>query len=275
MGEQKYHIEPNTVQETLVIPLYGKKRCSEQFPHFFTDPSAVALVDRIDYDWSRLPDNFISRFGAVESGMRVLDLAWEIRDYLKSHPRACVVNLGCGLDDLFPRIDNGQCRGFNLDYPDVIAIRNELMPPHERETNLAVDLNDYTWMEQVDYNYDDGIVLVASGVFYYFEVPAAEALFSAMESAFPNGRLAFDTGNAKALKLMLKTYITGADMQLDAFFCLEDPQSMQAFLPRTKISARGYMTGYTKLDKSMPLLYRFMGSFGDKVYALRIVRLDF
>ena len=25
----KYHIEKNTVQETLVIPLYGRKMCSE------------------------------------------------------------------------------------------------------------------------------------------------------------------------------------------------------------------------------------------------------
>ena len=28
----KYHIERNTVQETLVIPLYGRKMCSEQYP---------------------------------------------------------------------------------------------------------------------------------------------------------------------------------------------------------------------------------------------------
>lgn len=28
----KYHIEKNTVQETLVIPLYGRKQCSELFP---------------------------------------------------------------------------------------------------------------------------------------------------------------------------------------------------------------------------------------------------
>ena len=27
-----YHIEKNTVQETLIIPLYGRKVCSEHFP---------------------------------------------------------------------------------------------------------------------------------------------------------------------------------------------------------------------------------------------------
>ncbi len=32
---RKYHIEKNTVQETLIIPLYGRKACSERFPESF------------------------------------------------------------------------------------------------------------------------------------------------------------------------------------------------------------------------------------------------
>ena len=35
-----YHIEKNTVQETLIIPLYGRKVCSEHFPDLFKDPEA-------------------------------------------------------------------------------------------------------------------------------------------------------------------------------------------------------------------------------------------
>ena len=38
---EKYHIEKNTVQETLVIPLYGRKMCSEQFPQLFRDETAI------------------------------------------------------------------------------------------------------------------------------------------------------------------------------------------------------------------------------------------
>ena len=33
----KYHIEKNTVQETLVIPLYGRKMCSELYPNLYRD----------------------------------------------------------------------------------------------------------------------------------------------------------------------------------------------------------------------------------------------
>ena len=31
----KYHIEKNTVQETLVIPLYGRVKCSELYIQIF------------------------------------------------------------------------------------------------------------------------------------------------------------------------------------------------------------------------------------------------
>lgn len=50
----KYHIEKNSVQETLVIPLYGRKKCSELYPDLFQDETAVRLIGQIDYDFSAL-----------------------------------------------------------------------------------------------------------------------------------------------------------------------------------------------------------------------------
>ena len=51
---KKYKIEKDTVQETLLIPLYGRKLCSERFPALFTDDSAARLMEKIDYDFSAL-----------------------------------------------------------------------------------------------------------------------------------------------------------------------------------------------------------------------------
>ena len=98
----KYHIEKNTVQETLVIPLYGRKVCSERYPNLFRDETAIQLMDKIDYDFSALEQKSggtMYQFGFLEVAMRQSDLAWEARDYLKTHPKAAVVNLGCGLDN--------------------------------------------------------------------------------------------------------------------------------------------------------------------------------
>ena len=97
----KYHIEKNTVQETLVIPLYGRKMCSELYPNLFRDETAMRLIEEIDYDFSTLAkrsQSMMQQFGFLECAMRQSDLACEVRDYLRSYPNAAVVNLGCGLD---------------------------------------------------------------------------------------------------------------------------------------------------------------------------------
>lgn len=99
----KYHIEKNTIQETLVIPLYARKMCSELFPSLFRDETAIRLIDEIDYDFSGLAEKAGSAMQPLsaffEVAMRQNDLAYEVREYLKEHPEAAVVNLGCGLDD--------------------------------------------------------------------------------------------------------------------------------------------------------------------------------
>lgn len=59
-------------------------------------------MEQIDYDFSLLSQkskSLMQQFGFLEAAMRQNDLAWEVRDYLREHPNAAVVNLGCGLDD--------------------------------------------------------------------------------------------------------------------------------------------------------------------------------
>lgn len=116
----KYHIEKNTVQETLVIPLYGRKMCSELYPNLFRDETAMRLIEEIDYDFSTLAkrsQSMMQQFGFLECAMRQSDLACEVRDYLRSYPNAAVVNLGCGLDATGRACDNGTCKIYNLDFP--------------------------------------------------------------------------------------------------------------------------------------------------------------
>ena len=176
----KYKIEKNTVQETLIIPLYARKVCSELYPNLYRDETAVHLINEIDYDFSEAEKNsrsLMQRFGSLEVAMRQNDLAWEVRDYLKNHPNAAVVNLGCGLDGTGRNCDNGSCKIYNLDFPDVIAVRNELLPAGEREENISCNLNDTEWFAKIDAS--GGVVFFASGVFYYFMTEQVRTLLDA------------------------------------------------------------------------------------------------
>lgn len=275
----KYPIEKNTVQETLVIPLYGRKMCTERFPNLFRDETALQLMEKIDYDFSELEArsrSTMQQFGFLEAAMRQNDLAIEVRDYLSSHPEAAVVNLGCGLDNTGRSRDNGRCRLYNLDFPGVIAVRDALLPAGDREENIPCDLNDFSWMEKIDGS--KGAVFFAAGVFYYFLKDQVKALVQAMAAAFPGGKLVFDAAGKSAVKLMLKTWIKTAKIQdVDAYFAVSDPKAeLSPWSEALRVSSKGYMLGYSDLrDPSVPGFYRFLSMVGDGMMKMRIVRLDF
>ena len=275
----KYKIEKNTVQETLIIPLYARKVCSELYPRLYLDETAIRLIEKIDYDFSDAEKNsrsLMQRFGSLEVAMRQNDLAWEVRDYLKNHPKAAVINLGCGLDSTGKNCDNGTCRIYNLDFPDVIAVRDELLPAGEREENIPCDLNDTAWFNKIDAS--GGAVFFASGVFYYFMTEQVKALVQRMADSFPGGVLVFDAANRTAVKMIAKTWLKSAKIKdVGAYFAVSDAKSeLSPWDSRLQITSRGYMLGYNNLrDPSVSGFFRFLAKVGDHRMKMQIVKIGF
>ena len=275
----KYKIEKNTVQETLIIPLYARKVCSELYPELYRDETAVCLLQRIDYDFSEAAQksrSLMQRFGSLEVAMRQNDLAFEVREYLKTHPGAAVVTLGCGLDDTGRRCDNGSCRLYNLDFPDVIAVRDALLPAGEREENIPCDFNDADWIGKIDAS--GGAVFFASGVFYYFLTEQVKALVRRLADAFPGGVLVFDAANRTAVKMIAKTWLKSARIKdVGAYFAVSDAKGeLSPWDSRLQVSSRSYMLGYHDLKTpSVSGFFRFLARVGDNGMKMQIVTLGF
>lgn len=275
----KYHIKKNSVQETLIIPLYGRKKCTEKFPQLFKDETAVRLIEQIDYDFSdveKKSNSTMQEFGFLEIAIRQNDLAYEVREYLKSHPNAAVVNLGCGLDNTGRNCDNGFCHIYNIDFPDVIEVRNHLLPVGEREKNIAVDLKDTSWFGEI--NASGGVIFFAAGVFYYFLTEEVKALFLAIAEHFSQGRIVFDTCGKTGAKMISKTWLKQAEIKdVNAYFSVGDVQKEIApWSEKFRLSCRGYMLGYQSLNvPSVKKIYRVLAKVGDRLMKMKIVRIDF
>ena len=235
----KYKIEKNTVQETLIIPLYARKVCSQLYPNLYRDETAVSLINEIDYDFSEAEKNsrrLMQRFGSLEVAMRQNDLAFEVKDYLKIHPNAAVVNLGCGLDNTGRACDNGSCKIYNLDFSDVIAVRNKLLPAGDREENIPCDLNNTEWFSKID------------------------------------------AANRTAVKMIAKTWLKSAKIKdVGAYFAVSDAKSeLSPWDSRLQVTSRGYMLGYNDLkDPSVSGFFRFLAKVGDGMMKMQIVKVGF
>ena len=274
---EKITIEKNSVQETLVIPLYARVQCTKFFPELYSDPESERALQRLDYEFPPSEDGFAVKFGALEAAMRQSDIAVEVRDYLAEHPKAAVVNLGCGLDPMARSLDNGTCRIYNLDHPDVIALRDQIFPAGEREENIACDLNDTVWFDRIDAS--QGVVFFACGVFYYFTKEEVQHLFCAMNERFPGERLVCDTCGKLALRVMLKGIVKGAAGidNVDGYFHAGRPErDVAAWSNGFAVSYKGYMLGYSDLKvPGVSGAFRFLAKICDGVMQMKILRIDF
>ena len=272
----KYKIPKGSVQETLLIPLYGRKMAMDLYPDLFSDHDCKQLLDNIEYDAPAM-SGIKAKIGAVMAATRQYDMAEVCRRYLVEHPHACVVNLGCGLDTTFPQVDNDLAKGYHIDFPDVIAVREQLLGTKERQYSIAGDLNDHSWFDKIDFKAEDGAVFFASGVFYYMKTEDVRRLFCAMAERFPGGKLVFDATNAKGLKNMLKTWLKPAEMEkVGLYFSMDDEKELAEWSRHFKsVKKNGYMTGYRPLDKRYGFLANTIFRFGDRSGMCQVIEIDF
>lgn len=273
----KYKIKKDSVQETLIIPLYSRKICSSLYPNIYYDKTAVDLINQIDYDFSEIEKkskSLMQRFGALEVAARQSDIAYEVREYLKKHPNASVVNLGCGLDNTGRNCDNGKCKIYNLDFPDVIKVRNELLPPEDREENIACNLNDVEWFDKIDKS--NGVIFFASGVFYYFLDEEVKSLIVKISNYFNDSVLVFDAAGKMTVKLISMWLNSLKVKEVGTYFSASDLKEISSWTNNIEVTSKGFMLGYNDLkEDNVSGLFRFLAHVCDGLMKMQIVKIKF
>jgi O-methyltransferase involved in polyketide biosynthesis len=118
-----------------------------------------------------------------------------IKGFIAAHPKGTVVNIGAGLDTTFYRVDNGSLRWYDLDLPDVMELRQRLMPETDRSKCIAKSVFDSSWFDDIGVP-QDGLFLFARGVLCYFDAADLRRLFSALAIRFPLAEMVFNSYNA-------------------------------------------------------------------------------
>ena len=271
----KYKIKKDSVQETLIIPLYSRKICSSLYPNIYYDKIAVDLINQIDYDFSEIEKkskSLMQRFGALEVAARQSDMTYEIKDYLKNHPYASIVNLGCGLDNTGRNCDNGKCKIYNLDFLDVIKVRNELLPPLDREENIACNLNDVEWFDKIDNS--NGVIFFASGVFYYFLDEEVKSLIVKMSNYFNDSVLVFDAAGKMTVKLISMWLNSLKVKEVGTYFSASDLKEISSWTNNIEVTSKGFMLGYNDLkEDNVSGFFRFLAHICDGLMKMQIVKI--
>lgn len=129
-----------------------------------------------------------------------------VRDFLKIHPEGVVVNIGCGLDSRFYRIDNGKVRFYDLDLPEVIKLKRHFFEETDRYRMIASSVLDYGWMDEISIH-SGPFLFMAEGVFMYLEGEDVKSLVLTLRERFPGSELVCEVFNSLWLKGLLGSMV--------------------------------------------------------------------
>lgn len=173
------------VPETMLWTLHNRANEAKRRDGVLVDPAAVKIYEEIAYPYER-------KFGAPDGShadrARLFDK--QVRPWLEAHPGGTVVELGCGLETEFQRVDDGRVRWLCVDVPDAIDVRARFLPETERCSYLRISALDLAWMDHVDAA--RGVLVTAQGLFMYLGEADVKRLVIAIVERFPGVELVFD-----------------------------------------------------------------------------------
>ncbi len=187
-------MELNNESKTLFIPLLGKAVMSRD-NLFLHDPKAEEIISKVDYDFSSLKQSkWLSMFMSVRS--LVIDEV--CNKYILEHPNTTIIHLGCGLDSRCLRVNQNFKVWYDIDYEEVISIRNKFYVQDNKHKMIGSSVIDFKWLNQVENNND--ILVVAEGLTMYLSEEEIKELLSKMNEKFGDVHLLFDAYTKKGVR---------------------------------------------------------------------------
>jgi len=122
-----------------------------------------------------------------------------IREFLSRFPDGVVVNIGCGLDSRFARIDNGKVQYYDLDLPGIMAIRRQFFEETDRYHTITSSVLNFSWMDTIS-GHRGPFLFLAEGVFMYLYQEDVRALVLELRKRFPGSELVCEVVNSRWLR---------------------------------------------------------------------------
>jgi O-methyltransferase involved in polyketide biosynthesis len=225
-------VELSSLEKTMTVPLWHRAQASAAHPEILNDIKAIELINRLDYDFSIFEQRFIVE-DSFRSAVRARQFDDKLRAYTSMHPDASIMNLGAGLDTAFYRVDNGSIEWYDLDLPNVIALRKELLPEPDRVKYIAKSLFDMSWCADIDRS-DNGIFILAKGILWFFEEADIKRLLSSLADALPGAELLCEACSKLGASIVNES-LKSVDMNVKVKWELEEARLITEWDSRLKL----------------------------------------
>jgi O-methyltransferase involved in polyketide biosynthesis len=232
------------VSRTAILLLICRAIEAEKNKSGFNDPMAVLCLERLMSITSEEDKRWIIRHKRLYEGIQARDAKAGVRRvkafdnaanrFIADNPKCTVINLACGFDSRFWRIENEKCQYIELDLPEVIKLKKEILKDHLGYEVIGGSVLDTSWIDKVTINGNTGFLLLAEGLFPWIPQQDVARLLKEIEERFYRSQLVLDMVPEKYTKGIWKKLVrlhSRIDWGLDVAweFGIKNPQDIEAY----------------------------------------------
>lgn len=196
-------ISLSDVSLTGLLTLYCRAIESQRSDPILSDEKAVEVSRKLNPMLQRSSNRMLQNMAkgqlneklVVHINLRAKKYDEYARSFLKANPGGIIVNIGCGMDSRFQRVDNGKMTCFDLDLPEMIRFKQQFFTENERYHLIAASVFDPAWMDRVEKVKGRPVLFIAEGVFMYLDGAKVKDLVLTLQSQFPGSELVCEVVN--------------------------------------------------------------------------------
>lgn len=213
------------VPETMLQTLYARAAYSNKPKHKFYDAKSVEIVSKMNYDFSKAEKDSMMSSGVIA---RTILLDRMVKDFVKDNPNGTVVNIACGLDTRFYRVDNGKIRWYNIDLPETIDVRRRFLDEQGRASVIAKSAMDSSWEELIEPS-EGRVLVVIEGLVMYLQENDVKQILSIISRKFSKVDIIMETMSPWVVKHMKEKSIEATKAKFT--WGLKSGKELKAMVP--------------------------------------------
>ena len=228
------------VSRTAILTLLGHVVASEKENIDFNDPIAVICLERLisiaskdEKKWINMQKRLIGTSDARAMARRVEAFDSSANIFISNNPQCTIINLGCGFDTRFWRIENNKCRYIEIDLPGVVELKRKILKDQLSYEVIGCSVLDGSWIEKVIENGNSDYLFLAEGLFMFLPKQDVKILLQLLAQKFIHSQLVVEMAHEKwtrgfwKMAFGLQARVWGLDVSFP--FGIKNPHDIESY----------------------------------------------
>lgn len=198
------------VSKTAIITMTCRAAQSEDPKSEFNDDMSVQCLKILTEIASESEKKTIRKIGKIYGKyskneakslvMRVSIIDSLVNDYILKNPECTVINIACGFDTRYWRLNKNNCTYIEIDLPEVIEQKRNLLGERIEYEMISSSVLNFSWIDKVTNDGNGNFILVMEGLLMYLQEEDVKILLGEISRRFTDSQLVIDALDKKLTK---------------------------------------------------------------------------